>query len=74
MLKKCPIWFLLGPYKVNGVPLRRIPQSYVIATGTKLDISKIKLSDKVNDDMFKRTKKPKRSSDAMFEESAEVSG
>jgi len=68
----CFILFLSGPYKVNGVPLRRVPQSYVIATQTKVDISKVKLSDKVNDDMFKRTKKPKKSSGAMFEESAEV--
>merc|ERR1711994_513905 len=74
-LKQLPTSGLLlvtGPYKVNGVPLRRVPQSYVIATKTKIDISGMKLSDKVNDDMFKRQKKPKRSSDAMFEESSEA--
>ena len=64
---------LSGPYKVNGVPLRRVPQSYVIATKTTVDISKVNLSDKVNDAMFKRSEKVKRSSDAMFEESDAVS-
>jgi len=59
-----------GPYKVNGVPLRRVPASYVIATQTKVDVSGVKLSDKINDTLFKRSKKAKRSSDAMFEESA----
>merc|ERR1711977_383833 len=30
---------ITGPYKVNGIPLRRVPQSYVIGTSTVVDIS-----------------------------------
>ena len=32
-----------GPYKVNGVPLRRVNQAYVIATSTKLDLGDYKV-------------------------------
>jgi large subunit ribosomal protein L6e len=32
-----------GPYKINGVPLRRVNQAYVIATSTKVDLGEFKV-------------------------------
>lgn len=46
--------------KMNNVPLRRISQAFVIATGTKLDVSKVRVPEHINDDYFKRTPKPRR--------------
>ncbi|KNZ46699.1 large subunit ribosomal protein L6e [Puccinia sorghi] len=46
-----------GPFKVNGVPLRRVNQAYVIATQTKVDISGLKLDQKFNDAYFAKEKK-----------------
>lgn len=34
-----------GPYKINGVPLRRVNQAYVIATSTNVDISDLKVRE-----------------------------
>merc|ERR1711988_1988488 len=56
---------ITGPYEVNGVPLRRVPQSYVIATKTKIDISGVK-SDSVDDALFKKTKTKKKKDDELF--------
>lgn len=32
-----------GPFKVNGVPLRRVNQAYVIATSTNIDLGDVKV-------------------------------
>lgn len=32
-----------GPFKINGVPLRRVNQAYVIATSTKVDLADFKV-------------------------------
>ena len=60
-----------GPYKVNGVPLRRVPQSYVIATKTKINVDGLDIPASVSEGMFAREGKKKKSADAMFEEAAE---
>ena len=42
-----------GPYKVNGVPLRRVNQAYVQPTSTKINVSGVSVSD-VDDSYFKK--------------------
>merc|ERR1712054_749458 len=67
-LKQLPSGLLLitGPYAVNGVPLRRVPQSYVIATKTTVDISGLAVPADINDDFFKKPKAPKKKDDELF--------
>ncbi|KAJ3413802.1 hypothetical protein HDV05_007553 [Chytridiales sp. JEL 0842] len=61
-----------GPFKVNGVPLRRVNQAYVIATSAKVDVSKVKVDAKINDAYFKAEKvaKKKATEEALFEAGA----
>eukprot|EP00056_Hartaetosiga_gracilis_P014057 m.239604 g.239604 ORF g.239604 m.239604 type:complete len:238 (-) comp13945_c0_seq1:108-821(-) len=43
-----------GPFRVNGVPLRRVSQAYVIATSQSIDISKVTLDADLNDKFFSK--------------------
>ncbi|RZR76994.1 hypothetical protein BHM03_00001925 [Ensete ventricosum] len=63
----------VGPFKINGVPLRRVNQSYVIATSTKVDISGVN-ADKFGDKYFtkERKEKTKKGEGEFFETEKEV--
>merc|ERR1711964_262644 len=56
---------ITGPFKVNGIPLRRVPQSYVIGTSTVVDVSGVDASS-VDDAMFKKPKTAKKKADGPF--------
>ncbi|GJN21456.1 hypothetical protein PR202_gb08932 [Eleusine coracana subsp. coracana] len=64
----------IGPFKVNGVPIRRVNQTYVIATSTKVDISGVDVS-KFDDKYFARDKKKKakKTEGELFETEKEAS-
>ncbi|XP_042495765.1 60S ribosomal protein L6-like [Macadamia integrifolia] len=67
-LKQLPSGLLLvtGPFKINGVPLRRVNQSYVIATSTKVDIAGVNV-EKFGDKYFaKEVKKKKKKGEGEF--------
>ncbi|KAH7838688.1 hypothetical protein Vadar_029944 [Vaccinium darrowii] len=57
-----------GPFKINGVPLRRVNQSYLIATSTKVDIAGCNV-DKFDDKYFAKqvAKKKKKGEGEFFE-------
>lgn len=69
---KSGLLLITGPYKVNGVPLRRVNQAYVMATSTKVDISGLNL-DKYNDEFFtKAVTEAKKNKDAFFAQTPAV--
>merc|ERR1712048_1051243 len=48
-----------GPYKLNGVPLRRLNQAYAIATSTKVNGDVSGVAKNVTDKDFLKSKAPK---------------
>ena len=71
---KSGLLLVTGPYKINGVPLKRINQAYVIPTSTNVPIAGLKI-DAVNDDYFKRAKAVKTGTgkDTIFKSRSELS-
>jgi large subunit ribosomal protein L6e len=69
-LKQLPSGLLLvtGPYKVNGVPLKRVNQAYVIPTKTRVNLGTLPGLDKLTDSLFTTRVNVKRAS--FFEEPA----
>ncbi|CAN8234894.1 unnamed protein product [Cochlearia groenlandica] len=61
-----------GPFKINGVPLRRVNQAYVIGTSTKVDISGVSI-DTFDDKYFGKVaeKKSKKGEGEFFESEKE---
>merc|ERR1711997_1013055 len=53
-----------GPHKLNGCPLRRVNQRYLVATSTKLDVSKVSVPENINDKYFARVKAEKSKKEA----------
>ncbi|CAL5016413.1 unnamed protein product [Urochloa decumbens] len=55
---KSGLLLVTGPFKINGVPIRRVNQTYVVATSTKVDVSGVNV-EKFDDSYFAREKKKK---------------
>jgi large subunit ribosomal protein L6e len=73
-LKQLPSGLLLvtGPFCVNGIPLRRVDQAYVIACSTTIDVSAVDCA-KFDDAYFKRTPKAAQA-DGEFLETSDAVG
>jgi large subunit ribosomal protein L6e len=62
---KSGLVLITGPYSINGVPLRRVNPSYVIATSTSVDVSSVDVSA-LDDDYFARSKDDKTTEEEQF--------
>ena len=63
------VLLVTGPFKINGVPLRRVNARYVIATSTKIDIAGVDVS-KFDNAYFAREKVSKKSDKEEFFDSS----
>lgn len=64
---KSGLLLVTGPYKINGVPLRRINQAYVLPTSTTVPLDGVNAA-KIEDDFFarKRVAQPKKTEESKF--------
>ena len=54
-----------GPYKINGVPVKRVNANYTISTSTKIDIKGVKV-DSITDETFAKESATKKSRSQKF--------
>jgi large subunit ribosomal protein L6e len=65
------VLLITGPFKSNGVPLRRVNHRYVIATKTVVDVSGVdsEVLDRVSkDEYWAREKKEGKGEEAFFQD------
>ena len=74
-LKKLESNLLLvtGPYKYNGVPLKRVNAAYVLPTNTKLNIN-AEIAKNVNDKFFDRVNIERTKEEDFFEDKEKKKG
>ncbi len=65
---KSNLLLVTGPYKLNGVPLKRVNAAYVQPTQTRVSLSNVPTLDQVTDAFFKRaeSKGDKQDKSAQF--------
>ena len=73
-LKKLESNLLLvtGPYKYNGVPLKRVNAAYVLPTNTKLKLGEV--AKNVDDKFFNRVKIERKKEEDFFEDNEKKKG
>jgi len=69
---KSNLLLVTGPYKVNGVPLKRVNLAYIIPTKTKITLPNIATLDQVNDAFFKKVEVNKKDKKAQFQDDPKV--
>ena len=63
---KSGLLLVTGPFRLNGVPLKRVNQAFVMATSQKVDISGVNV-EKVNEEFFEKEKAVKaKNSEGQF--------
>ena len=62
---KSGLLLVTGPFKINGVPLKRVNQVYTITTSTKVSLKGIDTS-KIEDALFAKEKKSKKTKEEKF--------
>ncbi len=63
------VLLVTGPFKINGVPLRRVNARYVIATSHKIDLAGIdeaKVNEVAGDKYFAKEKSEKKKGEEEF--------